>query len=133
MPASARVKKLCAQVLAWQKRQKVLRIPKGREKDDGGRKLARRLRRVLRRRFKARGTEPWNAMLNEDDCVMVNSIPGVHIEKCGIASRQSIRTADASTKRQVDADKSSCMRGITMVWPLSQLIDRCDDRGGVRI
>jgi hypothetical protein len=79
-PSSDAIRQLCEEVVSWQKEAKVRYIPRRYCKEDRERRLGIRLGQVLRRRFKAGGTKPHKAMLNDDDCVMINRIPGVIAE-----------------------------------------------------
>jgi hypothetical protein len=77
MSVSEKIRRLCEEVRAWQKDEKVQCIPKSKTKEDRERKLGVRFAKVLVRRSKATGTEPYRAMLNDAERSMVDRIPGV--------------------------------------------------------
>jgi hypothetical protein len=106
-PSSDAIRRLCEEVVSWQREAKVGYIPKEHSKEDRERKLGMRFRKALRRRFKAAGTKPSRAVLNDDERVMINSIPGVSARRCYTSSGVAVAgeySNSAVTKRQMEAE-----------------------------
>ena len=76
------VQKLVEEVLAWQRRNGVQKIPSKYSGDCEERKLALRFEKLLLRRDKAVGTEPSRSQLSPSEVVLVNSVPGVPLHGC---------------------------------------------------
>ena len=76
------VQKLVEEVLAWQRRNGVQKIPSKYSGDCEERKLALRFEKLLLRRDKAVGTEPSRSQLSPSEVALVNSVPGVPLHGC---------------------------------------------------
>ena len=76
------VQKLVEEVLAWQRRNGVQKIPSKYSGDCEERKLALRFVKLLLRRDKALGTEPSRSQLSPSEVALVNSVPGVPLRGC---------------------------------------------------
>ena len=76
------VRTLAEEVLAWQRRNGVQRIPSKYSDDCEERNLAIRFEKVLLRRDKALGTEPSRSQLSPSEVALVNSVPGVPLHGC---------------------------------------------------
>ena len=84
------VQKLVEEVLAWQRRNGVQKIPSKYSGDCEERKLALRFEKLLLRRDKALGTEPSRSQLSPSEVALVNSVSGVPLHGC-------LATASSST------------------------------------
>jgi hypothetical protein len=107
MTVSDPIRLLCEEVLTWQKEAMVGYIPRQYCKEDRERKLGIRFAKALLRRFKAAGTKPCRAVLNDDELVMINSIPGVSARGCYTSAGLAVAVEynnSAGTKRQVIAE-----------------------------
>ena len=76
------MQKLVEEVLAWQRRNGVQKIPSKYSGDCEERKLALRFEKLLLRRDKALGTEPSRSQLSPSEVALVNSVPGVPLHGC---------------------------------------------------
>jgi hypothetical protein len=106
MSVSEQIRRLCEEVVAWQKDENVQCIPKSKTNEDRERKLGVRFAQALRRRVKAVGTKLCNAVLNDEECVLINRIPGVPAQGRSIPVEATV----AGVERQVDAGNSTCRR-----------------------
>jgi hypothetical protein len=143
MPAVDAVRQLCAEVIAWQRNEKVRHIPKRCKEDDRQRKLASRFNILLTRRHKSVGTKPCMAILDDAACAIVNSIPGVPVRGCSTvtgtrASSCKVRHIQKRRKRD-DREREIVKRCIavgteqTTDWPGSVQRNKSGWRVQVRI
>ena len=87
------VQKLVEEVLAWQRRNGVQKIPSKYSGDCEERKLALRFEKLLLRRDKALGTEPSRSQLSPSEVALVNSVPGVPLRGCSATASCSSTVA----------------------------------------
>ena len=87
------VQKLVEEVLAWQRRNGVQKIPSKYSGDCEERKLAFRFEKLLLRRDKALGTEPSRSQLSPSEVALVNSVPGVPLRGCSATASCSSTVA----------------------------------------
>ena len=90
------VRTLVEEVLAWQGRNGIQRIPNKCHDDSEEHNLGIRFAKVLLRRDKALGIEPCRSQLSPSEVALVNSVPGVPLRGC---------SATASCNGQPDASK----------------------------
>ena len=76
------VHKIVQDVLSWQKRMQVHRIPYQHAEDEEERKLGHRFKMVLLRRFKDYGRELSRSKLSPAEKDLVNSVAGVPLSGC---------------------------------------------------
>ena len=87
------VQKHVEEVLAWQRRNGVQKIPSKYSGDCEERKLALRFEKLLLRRDKALGTEPSRSQLSPSEVALVNSVPGVPLRGCSATASCSSTVA----------------------------------------
>jgi hypothetical protein len=87
------VQKLVEEVLAWQRRNGVQKIPSKYSGDCEERKLALRFEKLLLRRDKALGTMPSRSQLSPSEVALVNSVPGVPLRGCSATASCSSTVA----------------------------------------
>tara|TARA_B110000196_G_C21110930_1_gene647758 strand:+ start:189 stop:1697 length:1509 start_codon:yes stop_codon:yes gene_type:complete len=87
------VRTLVEEVLAWQGRNGVQRIPSKYRDDCEERNLAVRFAKVLLRRDKALGTEPSRSQLSLSEVALVNSVSGVPLHGCSATASCSSSVA----------------------------------------
>ena len=87
------MQKLVEEVLAWQRRNGVQKIPSKYSGDCEERKLALRFEKLLLRRDKALGTEPSRSQLSPSEVALVNSVPGVPLRGCSATASCSSTVA----------------------------------------
>ena len=87
------MQKLVEEVLAWQRRNGVQKIPSKYSGDCEERKLALRFVKLLLRRDKALGTEPSRSQLSPSEVALVNSVPGVPLRGCSATASCSSTVA----------------------------------------
>ena len=87
------VQKHVEEVLAWQRRNGVQKIPSKYSGDCEERKLALRFEKLLLRRDKAVGTEPSRSQLSPSEVALVNSVPGVPLHGCSATASCSSTVA----------------------------------------
>jgi len=95
------VRKIVQDVLSWQKRMEVHRIPYQHAEDEEERKLGHRFKMVLLRRFKDYGPEMSRSKLSPTEKDLVNSVAGVPLHGCSAAVKENLATltkdADVTT------------------------------------
>lgn len=87
------VRTLVEEVLTWQGRNGVQRIPSKYHDDSEERNLAIRFAKVLLRRDKALGTEPSRSQLSPSEVALVNSVSGVPLNGCSATASCSSSVA----------------------------------------
>jgi len=87
------VRTLVEEVLAWQGRNGVQRIPSKYHDDSEEHNLGIRFAKVLLRRHKALGTEPSRSQLSPSEVALVNSVSGVPLLGCSATASCSSSVA----------------------------------------
>ena len=85
------VEKVVSEVLAWQRRKAVQRIPYKYPQKSEECKLAYRFSMLLIRRYRAIGKHVCRSQLSPSEVDLVNSVPGVPLHGCSATSSCSNR------------------------------------------
>ena len=94
------VRTLVEEVLSWQGRSGVQRIPSKYHDDSEERNLGIRFAKVLLRRDKALGPEPSRVQLSTSEVVLVNSVPGVPLQGCSASGSSSSSVSSTNPASQ---------------------------------